>query len=171
MGSDAMQSSDDRVHSYEVVSHPRADRKRKFGKTMLATPHRRRGKGAAMPPRQSDPYDPAAMRAAVQSAVDHDGRTVNAIAVAAEVSPNVLVHILGGKTEKPQIDGLVRIARALGLTVSELIGETSPRDPAAEPENGIPLVEELEALREAVFQQVTLVSRLHDRMKRRVRKP
>jgi transcriptional regulator with XRE-family HTH domain len=170
MGSDAMQSGEDGVHDFEVVSHPRANGKRKIGITMLATARRRRDKGAGMPPRQNDPYDPAILRAAVQSAVDRDGRTVNAIAVAAEVSPNVLVKILSGETERPQIDGLVRIARALGISVSELIGETSPRAPE-DAENGTPLEGELEELREIVFQQVTLVSRLHDRLKRRTRKP
>ncbi len=153
-------------HMHAGVSHQGDVIKHEIGTVMLTTAPVRRGKKKAMPPRPDDLYDAAALRASIQSWVSRDGRKNHAIARAAKVSPNTLLKILDGVTTAPQIDGLVRLARLFGITVSELIGETSPRDPS-EPDNG-QLAQELEALRDLAYQQAALVTAL---VTKRTRKP
>jgi hypothetical protein len=78
----------------------------------------------SMPPRtKPDAYDVAAVRAAIQRALEHRGRTRHA--------PATLANFLGGKTGGLDLSTAMRLARELDLTVSQLVGETPLDAPPA----------------------------------------
>jgi SOS-response transcriptional repressor LexA len=62
-------------------------------------------------------------RERLRAAVDASGRTQNAIAVSAGVTPETLSRVLSGIHVQPGFDTIVRIAHALGENVGTLLDE------------------------------------------------
>jgi hypothetical protein len=86
----------------------------------------------SMPPRtKPDAYDVAAVRSAIQRALEHRGRTRHAASVGAQLPPATLANFLGGKTGGLDLSTAMRLARELDLTVSQLVGETPLDAPPA----------------------------------------
>lgn len=65
-------------------------------------------------------------RERLRLAVARNGRKQAAIAWQAEIAPETLSRILTGKSARPQLETIARIARACGVTVGWLLGERYP---------------------------------------------
>jgi transcriptional regulator with XRE-family HTH domain len=61
------------------------------------------------------------------------GMTQQALAVKADLSISVVVHLEAGRITDPRVRTLRKIARALGVTLDDLAGENGGEGEAAEP--------------------------------------
>jgi transcriptional regulator with XRE-family HTH domain len=165
-----MQSSDDRVQQHGTgVPYFSAVRKRTNGTIMPMTASKRRATNPGMSPRSSA-YSADGVRAAVKAAMERHGTNATAIAKRAGFGARTLGKFLEPgeqQSRSPSLEIMVLVAREMGITVSELIGETAPSSAEDAPELD---VLDVQALRDTAFQQAARIDQLYDRLARRPRR-
>lgn len=135
------------MHSADI-QYRSTDRKGENGTMTPMTEGGRSATAADMPHRENDPYDVEAVRAGITASLQRAGISATQLSARAGVSPRSLTAFLQQQTSPEerdprgiQLDTLVRCASALGMTVSEFIGEANPSTTPAEQDQA---AEELE---------------------------
>lgn len=100
-----------------------------------------------MPVRDSstDAYQPEAVRDAIRLALEKADKKKSSVGKGAEMSDRLVGKFLSGGTYSITLANAIRLARHLGTTVSEMIGETMPVPETVPDEDLERLVEELQA--------------------------
>jgi hypothetical protein len=125
-----MQRLEDRVYHKAGIPHAGADFKRKGGPEIPQTGAGAAPTDAGMPARPNDAYKPDEIRAAIRAALDRSGASKSGSSKKAGMAERLVGKFLDGDSNTIQLASAIRLARALGITVSELIGEPSPQSPA-----------------------------------------
>ena len=129
LADDRMQSVEDRVYHKAGIPHGSAGIKRNSGTKIPQTGNEATPTDAGMPARPDDPYEPDKIRSAIQAALDRAGVKKSGASKNAGMAERLVGKFLSGNSNTIQLASAIRLARALGITVSELIGEPLPKSP------------------------------------------
>lgn len=127
---DTMQGCENRVYHKAVIPHGRTDFKRVGGTKSPATGIAPARSERTMPVRENDPYNAEKVRAAIQATLDRIGVAKSSAGKKAGLAERTVGKFLSRRTESMSLANAMRLAHALGITVSELIGEELPKTPA-----------------------------------------
>ena len=163
---DTSQGLEDGVNHMADIAHLSAAVTRfhspKSPATSVLSDHKRQG----MPVRDNDPYDGAAVRKAIEMALEKAGKARSSVGQNQGMGERLIGKFLSGGSQTITLANAVRLASALGLTVSELIGEVMPPEQAMEA-----TAEEETALEEQLENALLEIQDALIGLRRRRRKP
>ena len=120
---------EDRVYHKAGIPHGSAEIKGKGGTKIPQTGNEATPTDAGMPARPDDPYKPDEIRAAIRAALERADASKSGASKKAGMAERLVGKFLSRNSNTIQLASAIRLARALGITVSELIGEPLPKSP------------------------------------------